>query len=836
MAEITRLMGHQQSSLMTLLNTPDPQHGFRALLEVALDAIVIMTDQGFIAEFNPAAEVLFGHTRDEAIGALLADLIVPEELRAAHQRGLEHYLATGEGPVLGKRIEIEALRKGGERFAVELAITRLPGEPPLFMAYLRDISSRLKSATALQSSKARLATLIANLNAAVLLKDEAHHVVLTNQSFCNLFQIPLAPEELVGQSYSQSSDHCKALFADPEGFVAGVARALESREPVLNEELTLTSGLVLERDYIPIFFEQSYQGHLWVYRDITERKQIQRTLQRDKELTAALSMASQQFLSDCDITGAFSTLLKSLLSLTECGYGFLGEVLRDSDGNPYVKTHALTNISWNEETHALWDQYAPNLEFKNLETLFGAVLTTGKPVIANDPAHDPRRGGLPSGHPPLNHFLGLPIFRGSELIGIVGMANRPGGFDQALIDYLQPFLAACANIISAYRDAAARTEAVRLLSEANHFISQINDTAPMLIYLYDLKQRRDLYSNRSIAALLGYSAEECAAFNGRELAGVMHPDDRLQLRNRFRLLRGYTTDERLDFECRVLEKSGGWRWFHSSYAIFQRDASGLPTQILGAAVDVTARKQAEESLLDITDELRRSNQALQEFASIASHDLKEPLRKIQAFGGRLKAKEAARLSTDGQDYLTRMVSATERMQALIDDLLAYSRVTSKGQSFVEVNLGTVVYEVLSDLEVRVVSSGAQVTLGALPHIEADAMQMRQLFQNLLCNALKFSRPGSSPEVSVTAKSSRPGYVSIQIADNGIGFAPEHAERIFEVFERLHGMGTYEGTGIGLAICRRIVERHGGTIEASSSSSAGAVFTVELPLQQKGALA
>jgi signal transduction histidine kinase len=116
------------------------------------------------------------------------------------------------------------------------------------------------------------------------------------------------------------------------------------------------------------------------------------------------------------------------------------------------------------------------------------------------------------------------------------------------------------------------------------------------------------------------------------------------------------------------------------------------------------------------------------------------------------------------------------------------------------------------------------------------MQMRQLFQNLLCNALKFSRPGSSPEVSVTAKSSRPGYVSIQIADNGIGFAPEHAERIFEVFERLHGMGSYEGTGIGLAICRRIAERHGGTIEASSSSSAGAVFTVELPLQQKGALA
>ncbi|MBB6048729.1 PAS domain-containing sensor histidine kinase [Armatimonas rosea] len=809
--------------------------GLQTLLEIALDAVVVMDTQGKVVEFNPAAETLFGYTRAEILGQPLAETLVPHDLRDAHKAGLKRYLATGEAHVLGKRIEISALKRDGSLIDIELAIDRLPGETLYFMAYIRDITERKRSARALETSENRLATLVANLYAGVLLEDENRKVALTNQKFCDLFQVPVAPEQLIGQDCSQSGEQSKELFATPEQFVTRVGEILAAQEPVREEELRLADGRILERDYLPIFYEANYRGHLWVYRDITERKQTEKALQKEKELMAALSMASQQFLDNADLEGTFGGLLKSLLSLTKSDYGFLGEVLYTLDGKPYVKTHAITSVAWNDATQALSDTYTGSFEFRNLEAIFGEVLTTEKPVIANDPTNDPRCGSLPPNHPPLEHFLGLPVFRGTELVGIAGIANRPGGYDEATIAYLQPFLSACANIISAYRDDAARAEAVRMLSEANHFVSRINDTAPMLIYLYDLNQRRDLYANRSIAEMLNYSPETRASFVGRELASLMHPEDRRMLQREFRRLRSSTLDETLEFECRLQAASGAWRWYHSRYTVFQRNHHGRPDQILGAAVDVTERKEAEEALQSLTSELQRSNKALQEFASIASHDLKEPLRKIQAFGGRLKSKEAQNLSTDGQDYLARMLSAAERMQVLIDDLLAYSRVTSKAQPFVAVNLNNIAYDVVSDLEARVLQSGGRVRLEPLPELEADPLQMRQLLQNLIGNALKFARPGVAPEVVVWAESAgKPGFTKIFVSDNGIGFAPEYTERIFEVFERLHGHGTYEGTGMGLAISRRIVERHGGTIQATSTPGEGALFTIEIPLFQKGA--
>lgn len=787
-----------------------PQGVLSSFLEVALDAVVVMDGQGKLVEFNPAAEALFGYTRSEVLGRSLAETIVPETLREAHQAGLAHYLATGEAPVLGKRIEVPALRADGTQIEVELAITRLPGEAIFFVASLRDITGRKKSAQALLTSEGRLATLVANLYDGVLLEDAQRRIVLTNQTFCELFGIPVGPELLVGQDCSQSAEQSKTLFAEPERFVERVAQILAQQVPTRGEVLPMADGRVLERDYLPIFLAEEYQGHLWLYRDITERQRTQRALQREKELMAALSGASQQFLNSVDLPKTLGGLLQSLLSLTHSEYGALGEILCDAQGQTTVKLYTDTAESKQTE----------------LTVLFEQVIATREPVLVS---RDPKKNNEAP-----EHSLALPIFRGGELVGVAGIARQTSPYDQETIEYLTPFLATCANIISAYHDETARIEAVRLLSEANHFVSRINDTAPMLIYLYDLNLRRDLYANRSIAEMLHYSREARVAFAGRELASLMHPYDRRTLVREFRRLRTCKSDEALEFECRLQEADGTWRWYHSRYTVFQRDANGLPEQILGAAVDVTERKRAEEALQSLTNELQRSNKALQDFASIASHDLKEPLRKIQAFGGRLKTKEAANLSSDGQDYLARMLSAAERMQVLIEDLLAYSRVTSKAQPFVTVNLNNIAYEVLSDLEVRVLQSGGRVQLEPLPELQADALQMRQLFQNLIGNALKFARPETPPEVLVWAESpGRPGFTRLLFQDNGIGFAPEYAERIFDVFERLHGHGTYEGTGMGLAISRRIVERHGGTIHAVGTPGEGALFIVELPLYQKG---
>jgi signal transduction histidine kinase len=239
------------------------------------------------------------------------------------------------------------------------------------------------------------------------------------------------------------------------------------------------------------------------------------------------------------------------------------------------------------------------------------------------------------------------------------------------------------------------------------------------------------------------------------------------------------------------------------------------------------------------ESLQRSNRELEQFASVASHDLQEPLRKIQAFGDRLNTKFSAELDEQGRDYLSRMLASATRMRTLIDALLTFSRITTKAQPFVPVDLGATTEEVISDLEDRIQRSGGQVEVGTLPTLEADPNQMRQLLQNLISNALKFARPDRPPVVRVESRKLNhfEGQVEtiprweIAVRDNGIGFEEIYLDRIFELFQRLHGRQEYEGTGMGLAICRKIVERHGGTITARSAPESGATFVVTLPERQ-----
>jgi signal transduction histidine kinase len=252
--------------------------------------------------------------------------------------------------------------------------------------------------------------------------------------------------------------------------------------------------------------------------------------------------------------------------------------------------------------------------------------------------------------------------------------------------------------------------------------------------------------------------------------------------------------------------------------------------------DVTAQANAERELRAHAARLEHSNRELQEFAFVASHDLQEPLRKIEAFGDRLQAKFGDVLNDDGKLYLERMQSAAKRMRTLIDDLLSYSRVTSQAEPFRQLALADVVKDVVSDLEVRIEEVGAVIRIGDLPKIDADRTQMRQLFQNLLSNALKFRKPDTLPEVTVSSRILSPEgkrtmqECEITVTDNGIGFDEKYLDRIFSIFQRLHGKAQYEGNGIGLATVRKIIDRHGGAITAKSMPGQGATFIITLPLR------
>jgi signal transduction histidine kinase len=251
----------------------------------------------------------------------------------------------------------------------------------------------------------------------------------------------------------------------------------------------------------------------------------------------------------------------------------------------------------------------------------------------------------------------------------------------------------------------------------------------------------------------------------------------------------------------------------------------------GALLTAYAELETSSRDLERTNiELSRSNGELEQFASVASHDLQEPLRKVQTFGDQLERRYGEELPDEAKDYLRRMRSASARMSVLIEDLLRFSRVTTHAKPHVRVDLDRVARDVLQDLDARVADTGGRVEIEPLPAVQADPTQMRQLLQNLIANALKFHRDDVPPVVRVAAApAGEPGMVAITVTDNGIGFESNYEERIFRVFERLHPRDVYAGTGIGLPLCRKIAERHRGTIRGEGRPGEGATFTVTLPL-------
>jgi len=301
---------------------------------------------------------------------------------------------------------------------------------------------------------------------------------------------------------------------------------------------------------------------------------------------------------------------------------------------------------------------------------------------------------------------------------------------------------------------------------------------------------------------------------------------------------------------RNAENSEAAKEKHSGERVFRRkDGSLVPVEYIRTPIeengksigtvvifkDITERKRVEEAISQKAAELARSNAELEQFAFVASHDLQEPLRKIQAFGDRLKTRIEGEIAPEAKDYLERMQSASARMRTLINDLLTFSRVIRRTEPFVAVDLVAVTRGVLGDLEVRIEKSGAQIEVGDLPIIEADPVQMHQLILNLVGNALKFQPPGAAPVVKISSRVyatlSGESYCELQVQDNGIGFDEKYMDKIFAVFQRLHGRNEYEGTGVGLAVCRRITDRHHGTIAAKSQLGQGATFIVTLPTRQ-----
>ncbi|MBU1547802.1 MAG: GAF domain-containing protein [Proteobacteria bacterium] len=441
-----------------------------------------------------------------------------------------------------------------------------------------------------------------------------------------------------------------------------------------------------------------------------------------------------------------------------------------------------------------------------------------QPVVHNDYQNMAGKKGLPEGHFPLFRHLSIPIFDGENIVAVLGVGNKEEPYDADDIRQLTLYMGSAWEMVR-------RKRVETLLHESEQRYRAIFNESPDGILIIDLETGKAVEFNDVAHRQLGYGREEFAGLSLADYEARERPEE---IQAHIEKIRRHESDS---FETEHRTKSGEIRNVAVSAQIL---ILGERQYLYTIFRDITELRQAQEGLRQYAESLARSNTELEHFAYVASHDLQEPLRKIGSFTELLARKYQGHLDEKADAYIGYIVDGAQRLQTLINDLLAFSRVTTKGKEFEPVDCNALLARVRQDLELAIKESGARLSAGNLPTVMADAGQLGQVFQNLITNAVKYRAAGQAPEIAVAAVE-RDAEWLFSVRDSGIGIEPQHFERVFQLFQRLHTREEYSGTGIGLALCKKIVERHGGKIWLESAAGKGTTFffTVpRMPMQQK----
>jgi PAS domain S-box-containing protein len=621
---------------------------FRRIVDTAHDAFVAMDASGRITAWNPQAEATFGWTEREALGRNLSETVIPARYRATHNRGLQRYIQTGKGSLLGRRVELEALHRDGHEFPVEFTISAVRiGGRFAFNAFLHDITERKQAEETLR----RFADVVQSSHDAIIATGPGGEVTAWNSGATELYGYE--PEELIGR-------------------------------------------------------------------------------------TLDVLMPAERGLDD-------ARLLAQALA---------GRRLEDHETEHRRKDGSLVPVS-----------------------------------LTVSPMRDARRA-------------------------IVG-----------------------ASVI--VRDRTERKRAEEAMREVQEAFRRAFEDAPIGMALFGVgavERARLLQVNHSLCEITGYATRELEAMTIDQITHPYDLDEELPLLER--LLRGEIPNYQL--EKRFLRGDGSTVWVMYN-ASTVHDSSGRLLYGIAQVQDITRRKNSEDRLAKLAAELERraaelerSNADLGEFAYVASHDLSEPLRMVSSYVQLLARRYGGQLDSDADEFIAFAVDGVNRMQRLIDDLLAYSRAGTQEYRIAPVDCEELVRDTLVGMQTTVAESGATIVVSDLPTVRADEGQLRQLFQNLIGNGIKF-HADDPPRVEVSAERDHDEAAwRFSVEDNGIGIDPRHAERIFTVFKRLHTRDKYPGSGVGLSICKRLVERHGGRIWVEQSELGGSRFCFTIPDRQTGA--
>lgn len=542
-------------------------------------------------------------------------------------------------------------------------------------------------------------------------------------------------------------------------------------------------------------------------------------LLKTNNLVKAIGLAQGRFIANVDRREIFKELLETLLPLTESEYGFIGEVLRDPDGTPYLKEHALTNIAWNDATRALLEQHSKTgLEFRKLGSLYGAVLTTGKTVISNAPSEDPRRHGLPHGHPALNSFLGIPFFFSGRLIGMVGLANRQGGYDESIVDYLEPFLSTCSNIIQAYKNDLRRRSAEDALRKSEASLAHAQHIARLGHWELDLVNNR-LEWSREIFNIFEINPDEFKPSYEFFLSAI-HPDDRELVNKAY--AESVQTKKPYEIFHRLMMKDGAIKYVVEKCAT-QYTADGTPLRSVGTVQDITERHKNDEQLMRV-----EKLESLGVLVGGIAHDFNNILVAIMGnihFAGTTKSAE------ERKRVLLQAEKAVLHAKELTRQFLTFS----KGGAPIKKTVFLADFiKSHAEFSLRGSNVGCEFSIddGLLP-VNADIGQIGQVIYNIALNAKQAMPEGGTIEISANNVDGVAGispelasgkYVKISIKDSGCGMTEDVKARIFDPYYTTKS----DGNGLGLSSVYSIIKRHDGHIDLETKPGLGTTFHVYLP--------
>jgi PAS domain S-box-containing protein len=579
---------------------------YRAIVEGGAGYICRFRLDGTLTFVNAAYCECFGRSRAELLGSRFAPLVpdadrpLVEQLLAALAGGADVY--THEHRVI--------LPDGRVRWHRWTNRT-VPGGERLYQAIGIDITERREAEQALRERTATLEARVAERTAALEESERRFNAVFHSQfQFIGLMSVDgtlleanrtalaaagVSEADVLNRPYWETAWWAHDP-AQQERLKAAVERAAGGEQDRFEAHHTGASGARVWVDFsLTPFRDETGRVALLVPegRDVTDRKRAEERVRESDGVLRALTQVQREFLVNADPRASFERLLAVLINATGSAYGFIGEVLREADGTPYLKTHAITNIAWDDATRAFYEQGAPaGLEFRNLNTLFGAVLRTGGVVLANDPAHDPRSGGLPHGHPPLDSFLGLPFFQGDELIGTVGLANRPGGYDGSALDQLAPILATCSNLLFSYRLERQRARAATALRMSEERFRMATAAAGVGVWEWHIPSGRVVW-NDQMFPMFGVPPTPDGAVNYETWSAAVVPEDLPAQEERLRATVARLGSDTRTFRIRL---PGGAVRVIEAYETVRPGPGGAAEWMVGTNLDVTARKRAEEHL------------------------------------------------------------------------------------------------------------------------------------------------------------------------------------------------------------------------------------------------